>query len=286
MTLPNLANLNQSEIMANIASDGTITLQQNDLDWTGVQLNDAGIFQLPNIVVKKDPKEPETPQVQAPVQKLQFYCSFKKCGQNFDSQENLEDHMQTYHQPAFSPAKKQPKKMVRFSAGKTNENLAGNLKREVEVRSISEKVLEASLNERFHVSRMKDPLLPDEQNHPNKCNICPRTFKKPSDLIRHVRTHTGEKPFKCDECGKSFSVISTLNTHKKIHGRNGNTKQNSSEAIKCHICNGTFLSKTALKTHMRIHTGAKPFECPYCGERFRYKMNHSFLDQKLIFSIL
>lgn len=28
------------------------------------------------------------------------------------------------------------------------------------------------------------------------CSSCAKDFKKPSDLIRHIRTHTKEKPFK------------------------------------------------------------------------------------------
>ena len=99
--------------------------------------------------------------------------------------------------------------------------------------SISEKVWEASMNERYQVSRMKDPMQPDEETHVHKCNICPRSFKKPSDLVRHIRTHTGEKPYKCEECGKSFSVGSTLNTHKKIHQRV--SKQNAPGGIFLHF---------------------------------------------------
>ena len=43
--------------------------------------------------------------------------------------------------------------------------------KEEEKRSISEKVLEASLSERYMVSRMRDPMEPDRENHPHKCNI-------------------------------------------------------------------------------------------------------------------
>lgn len=88
----------------------------------------------------------------------------------------------------------------------------------------------------------------ERKEYTNRCKYCPKTFRKPSDLIRHVRTHTGERPYKCDYCSKSFAVKCTLDSHTKVH--TGKT------TFRCHVCSSLFATKGSLKVHMRLHTGA------------------------------
>ena len=51
------------------------------------------------------------------------------------------------------------------------------------------------------------------------CHICGRVSNRPSDLVKHLRVHTGERPFECQFCQMKFKSSSALYNHlRKKHG--------------------------------------------------------------------
>lgn len=73
---------------------------------------------------------------------------------------------------------------------------------------------------------------PHERPYPCPVDSCDRRFSRSDELTRHIRIHTGQKPFHCRICMRSFS--------RSDH----------------------------LTTHVRTHTGEKPFSCDSCGRKF------------------
>uniref|UniRef100_A0A8C0XF28 C2H2-type domain-containing protein n=1 Tax=Castor canadensis TaxID=51338 RepID=A0A8C0XF28_CASCN len=116
------------------------------------------------------------------------------------------------------------------------------------------------------VMKKKSPFLPGSVREENGvrwhvCPYCTKEFRKPSDLVRHIRIHTHEKPFKCPQCFRAFAVKSTLTAHIKTH--------TGIKAFKCQCCMKSFSTSGSLKVHIRLHTGVRPFACPHCDKKFR-----------------
>ncbi|KAF9469140.1 hypothetical protein BDZ94DRAFT_358354 [Collybia nuda] len=52
----------------------------------------------------------------------------------------------------------------------------------------------------------------------NKCPVCQATFTRLHHVARHMRTHTGDRPYKCRYCGDQFARSDLLSRHiNKCH---------------------------------------------------------------------
>lgn len=74
------------------------------------------------------------------------------------------------------------------------------------------------------------------------CPDCGRMFLKPSQMLRHRRIHTGEKPHVCKICQSTFSQKSSLDTHIKF-------THSDVRPYTCSQCAFQTVQKAALKKH-------------------------------------
>jgi uncharacterized Zn-finger protein len=94
------------------------------------------------------------------------------------------------------------------------------------------------------------------------CDICGLACYCMSQIIIHMRTHTGEKPYACKVCGKAFSRHSDRTRHMRTH--------TGEKPHVCEVCKRAFSWRSLLATHMCIHTGKKPYACKVCNSSFRF----------------
>ncbi|KPP73408.1 zinc finger and BTB domain-containing protein 7C-like [Scleropages formosus] len=105
-----------------------------------------------------------------------------------------------------------------------------------------------------------------------QCPICNKVIQGAGKLPRHMRTHTGEKPYMCTICEVRFTrwidlillTIAEWQDKLKIHMR----KHTGERPYICLHCNSKFVHNYDLKNHLRIHTGVRPYQCEHCYKSF------------------
>ena len=116
---------------------------------------------------------------------------------------------------------------------------------------------------------------------------CQKIYTTERQLLRHRKTHTGERTIKCQHCPKAFFTKKQLNDHKathraKIHPcdfcgklfktndhlKTHERQHTGKNMLVCQYCGKNLKSRPSLERHERLHTGERPFQCKHCDKRF------------------
>ncbi|XP_063216240.1 zinc finger protein OZF-like isoform X3 [Bacillus rossius redtenbacheri] len=102
----------------------------------------------------------------------------------------------------------------------------------------------ARLANSLEVKQAKEPTRPE-----HRCATCGKVFQQLRELARHVKVHTGDKPFACELCPMRFSRRDKLARHSKVHGVRGP----EARLLRCEHCTASYYRRDKLLRHQRTH---------------------------------
>ncbi|CAD6991802.1 unnamed protein product [Ceratitis capitata] len=183
-----------------------------------------------------------------PVPAQIFQCD--KCDSRYNRKDRLVAHIKKFHPADPSDG---PSCSIKIPRAKVSSDEKKQAKEKNFLCAFCGRAVSSSSNLVVHMRRHTG-------EKPFQCEFCDKAFPRSSDLACHRRTHTGEKPHHCTVCGKSFSRSYKLHTHMRIHS--------GERPYKCSFCEKTFTQSNDLALHVRRHTGERPYACNVCDERF------------------
>ncbi|EDW53461.1 GM12190 [Drosophila sechellia] len=118
-------------------------------------------------------------------------------------------------------------------------------------RTLREEILECDVcSKRFvhKVALYKHKMIHDSETKRLECQVCGFKTRTKAHLERHMRSHTGDKPFACPVCNKRFSQMYNMKAHLREHESPGTNRH---RRFHCSKCTHTFINEQNYEAHVQ-----------------------------------
>ncbi|XP_030226907.1 zinc finger protein 91 [Gadus morhua] len=181
---------------------------------------------------------------------------------------------------AYSHHKQSPELCLDLRPGKSTSSWKSVLGRPRSIRKVACPVCGRKFR---HNGIMKSHMRKHEDGN-HKCDLCSRSFRLFSSLLRHQVVHTAhlipppiksfqhqveqvkKNTYSCPDCGKLFSRAKALQFHMRSHGYDTGYSPSSPkstvtiEALQCPTCLAHFNNKSSLRAHQKLCIKRDPQE--------------------------
>ena len=113
--------------------------------------------------------------------------------------------------------------------------------------------------------------------HSYACHLCPYTSLDKSTLVRHLRTHNGERPFQCAICKYAFTTKANCERHVRKRHKKLNKQEirnamqyNPNMSSTSSLNNQSTKSEAALSPNSDSFPGGFDTVCKYCNVDFKF----------------